>query len=200
MKRANTDNQPICYIPSTTSINLPSSTPSSCVPQMLLKRLKPHFPTKPPTNFIPSNQAEIISRDILQTLDIISPMNNDESYFKYIFFLGAQGKEFIASIQEQFPFNIPVLFITSNSFGCTNPQCQELMTYFGIKDPLGGGMYPLDYLLIVHDDKIHCKVPINFTGSNNRGNNLHGGIPGHLKFSVGLNELPSLIEEYIKYK
>lgn len=202
MKRVNTDNQLLYYVTSSSSISLPSPTsPSSLyVPSIQLKKSKPQFSTNPPTNFIPSSKAEIISKEISYLLDSIFPIDQDDSYFKYIFFLGAQGKEFIEPIQEQFPFSIPVLFITSNGSRCTNSQCQQLMNYFEIKDPLGGGMYPLDYLLIIHNDRIHCKIPINFSRSINRVHNSRGRIPGHMKFGVGLNELPSLIEEYINYK
>ncbi|KAL6450493.1 hypothetical protein SBY92_004700 [Candida maltosa Xu316] len=143
--------------------------------------------------------------EILEILQSISIMNQDtdgsSSYFKFIFFLGAQGKEFRDIIQEQFPFSVPVLFITSNCFDCTNVQCKILMNFFEIKDPMGAGIYPLDYLVITHDDKIHCKVPINFSVVNKMRSSIrNGGVSGHLKFGLDLNELPSLIEEYILYK
>lgn len=138
-----------------------------------------------------------------------SSSSSSSCYFKFIFFLGAQGKEFIPTIQYQFPFNISVTFITSNNDssngsggGCTNDQCKQLMKFFEIKDPMGAGLYPLDYLIIIHQNKVHCKIPIKF--NNNSTYTKHfkvvGGMSGHLKFGIDLNELPSLIEEYINYQ
>ncbi|RCK65543.1 hypothetical protein Cantr_01063 [Candida viswanathii] len=202
MKRVNTDNQLLYYTSTTSSLGPPSpTTPSSpCVANSLFKKSKPQFSARPPSTYIPASRAEVISLDILHTLESLDPMDHDLSYFRFVFFLGAQGKEYIRSIQEQFPFDIPVLFITSNSDGCTNLQCKELMTYFEIKDPMGAGIYPLDFLLIIHGDKVHCKVPINFSAANTRVQGSRGGISGHLKFGVALYELPSLIEEYVRYK
>lgn len=142
-------------------------------------------------------------------------MNDDSTsssscYFKFIFFLGAQGKEFIPTIQYQFPFNISVTFITSNNDsssggsggGCTNDQCKQLMKFFEIKDPMGAGLYPLDYLIIIHQNKVHCKIPIKFNNNSTYTKyfKVVGGMSGHLKFGIDLNELPSLIEEYINYQ
>ena len=230
MKRNNSESQLLYYYnnttptatanptanPTVTTLSLSTSSPTT---NTIVKKFKTReFINKPPSNYISLNNASIIPINILQLLNSINPMNDDSTsssssssscYFKFIFFLGAQGKEFIPTIQYQFPFNISVTFITSNndsssggSGGCTNDQCKQLMKFFEIKDPMGAGLYPLDYLIIIHQNKVHCKIPIKF--NNNSTYTKHfkvvGGMSGHLKFGIDLNELPSLIEEYINYQ
>ncbi|RLP66463.1 hypothetical protein L150_05241 [Candida albicans Ca529L] len=231
MKRNNSESQLLYYYNNTTAnptanpttnptvatLSLCTSSPTT---NTIVKKFKTReFINKPPSNYISLNNASIIPINILQLLNSINPMNDDSTsssssssscYFKFIFFLGAQGKEFIPTIQYQFPFNISVTFITSNNdssgggggCGCTNDQCKQLMKFFEIKDPMGAGLYPLDYLIIIHQNKVHCKIPIKF--NNNSTYTKHfkvvGGISGHLKFGIDLNELPSLIEEYINYQ
>lgn len=230
MKRNNSESQLLYYYnnttptatanptanPIVTTLSLSTSSPTT---NTIVKKFKTReFINKPPSNYISLNNASIIPINILQLLNSINPMNDDSTsssssssscYFKFIFFLGAQGKEFIPTIQYQFPFNISVTFITSNNdsssgggCGCTNDQCKQLMKFFEIKDPMGAGLYPLDYLIIIHQNKVHCKIPIKF--NNNSTYTKHfkvvGGMSGHLKFGIDLNELPSLIEEYINYQ
>lgn len=229
MKRNNSESQLLYYYnnttptatanptanPIVTTLSLSTSSPTT---NTIVKKFKTReFINKPPSNYISLNNASIIPINILQLLNSINPMNDDSTsssssscYFKFIFFLGAQGKEFIPTIQYQFPFNISVTFITSNNDsssggsggGCTNDQCKQLMKFFEIKDPMGAGLYPLDYLIIIHQNKVHCKIPIKF--NNNSTYTKHfkvvGGMSGHLKFGIDLNELPSLIEEYINYQ
>lgn len=239
MKRNNSESQLLYYYnnttptatanptanPTVTTLSLSTSSPTT---NTIVKKFKTReFINKPPSNYISLNNASIIPINILQLLNSINPMNDDSTssssssssscYFKFIFFLGAQGKEFIPTIQYQFPFNISVTFITSNNdssgggssgggggggCGCTNDQCKQLMKFFEIKDPMGAGLYPLDYLIIIHQNKVHCKIPIKF--NNNSTYTKHfkvvGGMSGHLKFGIDLNELPSLIEEYINYQ
>lgn len=226
MKRNNSESQLLYYYnnttptatanptanPIVTTLSLSTSSPTT---NTIVKKFKTReFINKPPSNYISLNNASIIPINILELLNSINPMNDDSTsssscYFKFIFFLGAQGKEFIPTIQYQFPFNISVTFITSNNdsssgggCGCTNDQCKQLMKFFEIKDPMGAGLYPLDYLIIIHQNKVHCKIPIKF--NNNSTYTKHfkvvGGMSGHLKFGIDLNELPSLIEEYINYQ
>lgn len=224
MKRNNSESQLLYYYnnntptatanPTVATLSLSTSSPTT---NTIVKKFKTReFINKPPSNYISLNNASIIPINILQLLNSINPMNDDSTsssssscYFKFIFFLGAQGKEFIPTIQYQFPFNISVTFITSNNdsssgggCGCTNDQCKQLMKFFEIKDPMGAGLYPLDYLIIIHQNKVHCKIPIKF--NNNSTYTKHfkvvGGMSGHLKFGIDLNELPSLIEEYINYQ
>ncbi|KHC45613.1 hypothetical protein MEW_05261 [Candida albicans P60002] len=226
MKRNNSESQLLYYYnnttptatanptanPTVTTLSLSTSSPTT---NTIVKKFKTReFINKPPSNYISLNNASIIPINILELLNSINPMNDDSTsssscYFKFIFFLGAQGKEFIPTIQYQFPFNISVTFITSNNdsssgggCGCTNDQCKQLMKFFEIKDPMGAGLYPLDYLIIIHQNKVHCKIPIKF--NNNSTYTKHfkvvGGMSGHLKFGIDLNELPSLIEEYINYQ
>lgn len=229
MKRNNSESQLLYYYnnttptatanptanPIVTTLSLSTSSPTT---NTIVKKFKTReFINKPPSNYISLNNASIIPINILQLLNSINPMNDDSTsssssscYFKFIFFLGAQGKEFIPTIQYQFPFNISVTFITSNNDsssggsggGCTNDQCKQLMKFFEIKDPMGAGLYPLDYLIIIHQNKVHCKIPIKFNNNSTYTKyfKVVGGMSGHLKFGIDLNELPSLIEEYINYQ
>ncbi|KAL1575717.1 hypothetical protein V4U94_005946 [Candida albicans] len=223
MKRNNSESQLLYYYnnntptatanPTVTTLSLSTSSPTT---NTIVKKFKTReFINKPPSNYISLNNASIIPINILQLLNSINPMNDDSTsssscYFKFIFFLGAQGKEFIPTIQYQFPFNISVTFITSNNDsssggsggGCTNDQCKQLMKFFEIKDPMGAGLYPLDYLIIIHQNKVHCKIPIKFNNNSTYTKyfKVVGGMSGHLKFGIDLNELPSLIEEYINYQ
>ena len=208
MKRNNSESQLLYYYnnntptatsnPTVTTLSLSTSSPTT---NTIVKKFKTReFINKPPSNYISLNNASIIPINILQLLNSLNP----------IFFLGAQGKEFIPTIQYQFPFNISVTFITSNNDsssggsggGCTNDQCKQLMKFFEIKDPMGAGLYPLDYLIIIHQNKVHCKIPIKFNNNSTYTKyfKVVGGMSGHLKFGIDLNELPSLIEEYINYQ
>ena len=221
-----------------TTLYLSSSITSTNI--IMKKSRTNEFINKLPSNYIPINHALIIPSNILQLLQSLQSFqsltffknnyydgdddNNNNCYFQFIFFLGAQGKEFIPTIKNQFPFNnnnnnnISIIFITSNytssdSVGCTNDQCKQLMEFFKIKDPMGGGLYPLDYLIIIHENKVHCKLPIKFNTNINTINNTNSIINNHFnhfkirkmisglyfKFAINLNELPLLIDEYINY-
>ncbi|EGW29979.1 uncharacterized protein SPAPADRAFT_63604 [Spathaspora passalidarum NRRL Y-27907] len=175
---------------------------------------------KPPPRYIPESEAEVIPTSTLEMLQCIerpdSMMIDDvfqspDPALKFIFFLGVQGKEFIETIQEKFPENISVMFITANEPNhCSNQQCHILANHFQIMDPVGGGTYPLDYLYVVYDDKVHCKLPLitnpqnKFQRSISRANKkpyagMGVGVSQHLNFGIELNDLPSIIEEYINF-
>ncbi|KAK6454181.1 uncharacterized protein RJT20DRAFT_56878 [Scheffersomyces xylosifermentans] len=141
---------------------------------------------------------------------------------KYIFFLGAQGKEHIDSIQSQIPAvgagEIAVILVSYGLHSCgkksgdnevrkvaTNEQCSELTNYFEMRDPLGGGLYPLDYLVVIDgNDLVRCKIPL-VTNKNNRfqrtmnSKKSHSGISTHLNFGIELENLSGFLDEYIQY-
>lgn len=118
---------------------------------------------------------------------------------KFLFFLGAQGKEYIDDIVRLFPDQFDsILFISSNLEVRQDPtlnmsdseECRQLSTYFQVKDPLGGANYPLNYLVVIDEENIiRCKLPIKI----GRYCLLHD------KFGANLEQLEGLIEEYLTY-
>jgi len=126
---------------------------------------------------------------------------NGNNGVKVLIFLGAMGKEYISSIREQLEsYEDSLIFISSSltldscdaAHYSDDQQCLQVMTYFELMDPLGGGAYPLDYLVVVDSrDSIRCKIPIRICR-----NNFHSP---HEKFGVDLESLPSLIEEYMQH-
>ncbi|KAG7665040.1 uncharacterized protein J8A68_001448 [[Candida] subhashii] len=160
-----------------------------------------------PPRYIPNDQAAVIPIPTLQQLEDIKIDlfdNNSPSKFTFIFFLGVQGKEHIPFIQSLFPENISTAFISGNISQCTNAQCISLSQYFHIMDPIGGGLYPLDYLYIISDNKINCKIPIIINHQNRflrsiSTNKNKSGISSHLNFGIELNELQVFINNYLEY-
>lgn len=124
---------------------------------------------------------------------------------RFVFFLGVQGKEYIECIRKHFEsLTIEPLIITCNiddSMTSTNSQCVKLSTEFNVLDPLGGGLYPLDYLFIIDgNERIRCAVPLVVN------KNMHqlklknkGGEVKHARFGLQLGELGGLVEEYYHY-
>lgn len=129
------------------------------------------------------------------------PCTNGNNGVKVLVFLGAMGKEYITSIKEQLEHYVDSMIFISSSLkldSCDaghhsdDQQCLQLSTYFELIDPLGGGAYPLDYLVVVDSqDYIRCRIPIRICR-----NNFHSP---HEKFGVDLERLPSLIEEYMQH-
>ncbi|QFZ27432.1 hypothetical protein EJF18_30402 [Clavispora lusitaniae] len=117
----------------------------------------------------------------------------------FMVFLGARGKEYIEEIYEMFPQNYDgLMFISSNidekflsnpNYICTDSKLsRSLAGYFNIIDPLGGGNYPLDYLIVIDSSPfMHCKLPLRI-GSYN---------VGHSKFGINLPQLEGLFQEYL---
>lgn len=144
----------------------------------------------------------LIQSEVLGVVDPDTLMKIDEvSYLTFIIFLGAQGKEYIADIRNMFP-QIPasLIFISLNInarnvndrqiYFIENVNCKILAAYFDILDPLGGGVYPLDYLIVADRDmKVRCKVPIQICESRQ----------GHQKFCIGLTQLKGFLDEYLVY-
>ncbi|KAF3987300.1 hypothetical protein FT663_04505 [Candidozyma haemuli var. vulneris] len=119
----------------------------------------------------------------------------------FLVFLGAQGKEYIDVIRDMFPKHFdPLVFVSSNIdsrftenpyFHCSDTEtCKELARYFEIMDPLGGGNYPLNYLIVIDSDSVvRCKLPIRI-GSH---------YCPHQKFGVSLPQLKGLIDEFLDF-
>lgn len=131
-----------------------------------------------------------------------SKMETDDlNHLKFLVFLGAQGKEYIDEIHHMFPphfdslvfvsLNIDAKFALDPSIHCSDSQmCKELASHFNILDPLGGGTYPLNYLIVTDSDLlVRCKLPIRI-GTYYRG---------HQRFGVNLSQLQGLIDEYLQF-
>lgn len=126
---------------------------------------------------------------------------DDVNHLNFLVFLDAQGKEYITDIRQMFPQNFDLLVFVSLSINPENfdtlrvhcsstEKCKELAQYFNILDPLGGGSYPLNYLIVTDSDLVvRCKIPLRI-GS-------HYG--PHQRFGVSLSELRALIEEYLEF-
>lgn len=118
--------------------------------------------------------------------------------FKVIFFLGVQGKEYIQDIRKRIPFCFnSFAFISSNislndsQLGkCSkNDECVTLASYFKVFDPLGGGIYPLDYVIIIDQENyILRKIPIKI----NKYSNFV------LDHGVTIENLYSIVDKYLK--
>lgn len=150
-----------------------------------------------PSSVIDPQKATILDPTIVNLLYRISNCSDTQ----FVFFLGAQGKEFICDIKQKFPrFFDSIIFVSSNLENyhfrnvpvhlATSQECKQLSRYFQVTDPLGGGNYPLNYLFVVDPQhRVRVLIPV-------RIGNGHGG---HEKFGINFNELDGLIEEYIKY-
>lgn len=120
---------------------------------------------------------------------------------KFLVFLDAQGKEFMDVIRGMFPAHFDSLtFVLSNisprytadpHFRCaTLEACKELAAFFNILDPLGGGLYPLNYLIVTDEALVvRCKLPIRVSRF----------CAPHQRFGVSLLELQGLVDAYLDF-
>lgn len=127
-------------------------------------------------------------------------ITNDLPNVTFAFFLGAQGKEFIQEIKDMFPLYLNSMMFISSSLDeyyfpnriihrTTSRQCGLLTSYFQLNDPLGGGIYPLNCLLVIDSDHlIRAKIAIRFNRS----------LYAHEKFGVSFNELENLIDDILQ--
>ncbi|KAK6200269.1 uncharacterized protein RJT21DRAFT_121169 [Scheffersomyces amazonensis] len=178
-----------------------------------------------PSTLIPSQDAQQLHEDISTIINQIINTNMGNIYentgLKFVLFLGVQGKEYIDIITERFnsltanssSSQSHILFISYNlqqedtvpDFPIsTNNQCSSLVNHFKIKDPLGGGVYPLDYLYVIDKNfLIRCSIPIiinsNHRMINKNVNRHYSGLSSHLNFGIELEQLPGFVEEYITY-
>jgi len=161
-------------------------------------------------------QGDVVVEDCMD-IDIEGPHINDENPITFLFFLGVQGKEYLDNIIQKFPvsYHESVVFTSLNiepsslSSGyhvniSNNEQCSSLTSNLRVLDPLGGGVYPLDFLFIIdRNNNIVCSVPLIISGNNRHVNHQisynGGGIPRHLNFSIEIAQLDGFIDEYIHY-
>lgn len=174
-----------------------------------LKKEKPASNNSLPSTFLKHNSWLLDKWVLLALQSVIDGSCVDKSCMEtdpanqlnFLVFLDAQGKEYINEIRQMFPEHFEQLVflslnIDSSQFDihrihCSSTlRCKELAQYFNILDPLGGGMYPLNYLIVTDLDLIvRCKLPLRV--------GAHYG--PHQRFGVSLSQLQTLIEEYLDF-
>lgn len=165
---------------------------------------------------IPYSKAHTVDNSIKSLLNALSSFDNDmrddfivDRPGKILIFLDAQGKQFIKELDHQlnFQFKMPVIFISSGSINpvdqhhnqhdqhdqhpiiyASNDDCVKLSKYFSVLDPLGGGIYPLNRLLLVSDNLVRVNIPLKLNYNN-----------PFEKFGLLLNELAGILQEIIPY-
>lgn len=174
-----------------------------------LKKEKGPLVVSKPSSFLEKN-SWLLDKWVLMTLQSVidgscvdkSCMETDPTkHLNFLVFLDAQGKEYISEIRQMFPnhfdslvflsLNIETSNLDSLRIHCSSTQrCKELAQYFNILDPLGGGTYPLNYLIVTDSDLlVRCKLPL-------RVGFRYGP---HQRFGISLHQLQALIEEYLEF-
>lgn len=119
----------------------------------------------------------------------------EPAQFHFIIFLDAQGKEFVSDIAtlclrhlSQTIFCTSYEDFTTKSYRMTDTQtCKVLAKELKILNPIGGGAYPLNHLVVMDAlGVVYCRIPI-------RLGRYYGS---HQRFGTSLLELPGILEEY----
>lgn len=144
--------------------------------------------------------TEIITRCLCRRPDHDSDVSMDHwtgSSALFLFFLGIDGKD---NVVDHDLIHDNVLFVSSNidtidSFlgaaRTSNRECYQIASFFGVVDPLGGGSYPLNYMVVVDSEfRLRCKMPIRM---NPR---VYGN---HERFGVSFGELGAVVDQYVEY-
>lgn len=123
--------------------------------------------------------------------------------YVFLFFLDAQGKEQMSSIREMIKLflGIAAIFIslnisiaeeeTSSSITSLNTkECKSLSRQLCLLDPLGGGEYPVNYLIIMDKTQvIRYQAPLKFSHCYS----------AYQKFGLQPSQLHGIIEEYSNF-
>lgn len=139
------------------------------------------------------------------------PLHNDTSRLlervgvsqnvQFFVFLDPQGKEYINHISIICIRFLSDIVFVSQGMATNTTNGQEIFRYLdsdtskclakelGIIDPLGGGSYPLNYLVVVASGLVHCMLPIRI---GNRCGKLQ-------RFGICMSELDGILEEYLDY-
>lgn len=158
-----------------------------------VKRERPNFQKKAPTTLLASPLTlNDKTAESLQGLENNTPL-------KFLFFLNAQGKEYVDDITELCtPYLSNMVFVSldmgpdaANSMidYVNTDTCKLLAKELGILDPLGGGSYPLNYLVVTASRHVLCMIPVR----------IGRYFGGHQRFGTCLAEVPGILEEYSEY-
>lgn len=155
---------------------------------------------------IPYSKAQPVVKDIACLLNELNSYDYDmrddfvvDKPGKILMFLDAQGKLLIDEIYHELNqnFKMPVVFVTSGSVECqggddllyaTGDEGLQLSKYFTVLDPLGGGAYPMNRLIVVSNDLVRVNIPLRLNYNN-----------PFERFGVGKTELPGILQEIIPY-
>lgn len=158
-----------------------------------VKRERPNFQRRVPATLLASPLT--LGKETAESLQVFE--NN--APFKFLFFLNAHGKEYVDDIAELcFPYLSNIVFVTLDMSSDTansvvdyvnTDTCKLLAKELGILDPLGGGSYPLNYLVVISFKQVLCMLPI-------RVGRYYGN---HQRFGTCLAETPGILEEYFSY-
>lgn len=118
------------------------------------------------------------------------------SHLRFVVFLDAQGKEYVSELSTLCRRHLAQMVfctayedptsIAKNRFTDTH-TCKTLAKELRILNPVGGGAYPLNHLVVLDAlSAVHCMLPI-------RLGRYYGP---HQRFGVSLRELPGILEEY----
>lgn len=177
------------------------------------RKIRRTIATELPPLLLPISRENKVSKAFASTLKelYLSTMDEDVKMTEidfprlmFLFFLGAQGKEYMEQIVEGSESQFPYIFITCNASGqyvSKNHQCNQLSTELKVLDPLGGGLYPLNYLFVIDPHGyIRSAVPLVLNRSyGNAFEKSRGGEMRHSPFGISLKETNSFINEYKQY-
>ncbi|WPK26077.1 hypothetical protein PUMCH_003422 [Australozyma saopauloensis] len=161
-----------------------------------LKRDRPNHSNRVPGTLLP-NPIDLgnDTRNIIRS----NLVNNGGP--RFLIFLDAQGKEFIDDIADMCAQFVPyMIFISLNIQPCSLPNtaiqvadtevCKFLAKELGILDPVGGGAYPLNKLVVMDSQAlVHCLIPLRVSKF----------CAPHQRFGTDLALLPGILEEYMDY-
>lgn len=170
------------------------SIPNYEISVTYVKRERPNIQNKVPVSHLASPIP--LSKETAKSLRTLQNTNP----IQFLFFLDAQGKEYVDDIAELCsPFKSQMVFVTLDMGPDTadsvvdyvgTDTCKNLSKELGLLDPLGGGSYPLNYLVVIRDNHVLCMVPVRI------GRRYLGG---HQRFGTCLAEVPGILEEYLNY-
>lgn len=175
----------------------------------VLKRSKNLHQIHIPASFVLYNPLRLndVALDLLHA--VMAGSRTDDSIMEidttnrltFWVFLDAMGKEFIQELRSIFPRNFDNLvfvslsidpeYVNNPSYHCSDTDtCKQLTAYFEISNPLGGGIYPLNYLIVTDTHNlVRCKLPIRLGSRYGR----------HQSFGVDLDQLKGLVDEYLEF-
>lgn len=173
---------------------------------------------KVPSSLKGLDQSNLVNEQVLDTLDdvinvqMFNYLPKDEivhlrhDELKFLLFLGVVGKNVVQDIKENLPALETKMIIVSSGFDekeaailssskcyvTDDDQCQQLSKYFKVLDPLGGGIYPLDFLLVIDSrGYLRSQIPIRIC--------LQQRYNPHETFGVDMENLTILLQEYKEY-
>lgn len=116
-------------------------------------------------------------------------------------FLDAQGKQYIEELDSIFnniDSKMLAILVSSNMkdsikqqhstpFSTTDDKTAQILSnYFQVLDPLGGGKYPLNHMIIISNSKMRVKINLKFNNCN-----------PYERFGIPLSQIQMFLEDVI---